>query len=132
MATRRVEAIYTDLRGDFEKNPASDDLLLINNETAVETSVRNLLLTDFYERPFNKRLGSNIKALLFELDTPQTQYNLREAIIEVIDNFEPRCILLDVVVIPSPDTNQYYIEITYSLVNKEEPLTFSVILDRVR
>lgn len=130
--TRRQEPIYTDVRGDFVENPATNDLLLASNETAVEQSIRNLLLTNYYERPFQKRLGSNISALLFELDTAQTQYLLREAIIETIENFEPRCILMDVLVIPAPDLNSYFVEITYGIQSREEPITFNVLLERVR
>lgn len=130
--TRRQEIVYSDIRGDFIENPATNDLLLYTNETSIEQSIKNLLLTDFYERPFQKDIGSNIKGLLFELDTPQTQYALRQAIIETIDNYEPRCVLLDVLIIPAPDLNAYLVEITYSVVTREEPLTFNVILERAR
>ena len=130
--TTRQEVIYSDVRGDFLDNPATGDLMVYTNEQAIEQSIKNLLLTNYYERPFQKNIGSNIRGLLFELDTPQTQYALREAIIETIDNYEPRCILLDVLIIPSPDINAYFVEITYSIVTREEPITFNVILERAR
>lgn len=113
-------------------NPATDDLLLLSNENAVKESIKGLLSTNKYERIWNKRIGSNIRALLFENDTPLTQYALREAILETIDNYEPRAIILDVTIIPSPDENAYYAQITFSLKNSEDPVELSVILNRVR
>jgi len=128
----RQQAIYSDIRGDMAPNPATDDLLLLSNEDAVKESIKGLLSTNKYERIWNKRIGSNIRALLFENDTPLTQYALREAILETIDNYEPRAIILDVTIIPSPDENAYYAQITFSLKNKEDPIELSVILNRVR
>lgn len=128
----RNQTIYSDIRGDMAPNPATDDLLLLSNENAVKESIKGLLSTNKYERIWNKRIGSNIRALLFENDTPLTQYALREAILETIDNYEPRAIILDVTIIPSPDENAYYAQITFSLKNSEDPVELSVILNRVR
>lgn len=112
-------------------NPATDDLLLLTNAAAIEESIKNLLNTNFFERPFQPKIGSNIRGLLFELVTPYTAQILKNAVIETIDNYEPRCILLDVVVIDDSDNNTYAVDITYSLTNDETPRSFNTILERV-
>ena len=97
-----------------------------------KTSIKNLLQTNFYERPFQPRIGSNVKSLLFELATPQTQFNVKEAIIETIENFEPRCRIIDVLVESDEDRHNLNVYITFQAINAERPATFSLVLDRVR
>ena len=129
---RRKELIYSDIRGDMEKHPVSDDLLLTTNENAVIESVKNLLLTDQYERVMQPRIGSQIKGLLFENLTKQTQESLKTLIIECIDNWEPRCILHDVEIVARPDENAVGITITFSLKNSDRLTRFDLLIDRVR
>jgi phage baseplate assembly protein W len=134
MATTNIKlgTVYTDIRGDMSVNPANDDLLLNKNENAIQNSIVNLLTTNFYERPFQPDIGSNVMGLLFELDTPQTVYNLREAITNTIQAYEPRCQLIDVIVESDSDRNQYNVEISYYITNAEAPQIFNTILKRVR
>ena len=99
MATTRTSQIfYSDLRSDLAVNPANDDVLTITNEAAIEQSIKNLLQTNFYERVMKPNIGSNIKSLLFELASPHTSYNIKEAVKETIENFEPRADIIDVLV----------------------------------
>ncbi len=130
--TRRQEVVFSDVRGDFLENPATNDLLLYTNEDAIIQSIRNLLLTNRYERPFQKNVGSDITGLLFELDTPMTQYALKNAIIECIENYEPRCNLLNLIIIPAPELNTYIVEITFSLITSQDPVSFNLLLQRNR
>jgi phage baseplate assembly protein W len=130
--SRRTETIYSDLRGDLAINPANDDILLQKNEDSIKTSIINLLNTDRGERLMQPRIGSNIRALLFELNTPQTAFNLREMIYETIDTFEPRCNLIEVAIEDDADRNAYNCYITYSTQVRETPQTIDVILSRVR
>jgi len=130
---RRRETIYTDLRGDLEPHPVSGDLLVYKNEEAVIQSIKNLLLTDRYERIYQPRVGSQIRALLFENITIHTQNNLRKLIIECIDNFEPRAILHEVEIVAIPDQNALGVIITFSLQNSTTaPVQFELLIDRVR
>lgn len=132
MPGRRTNTIYSDIRGDLLLNPATDDIVLHTNEESVKYSIVNLLTTNFNERPFQPDIGSNILGLLFENDSYDLEEELRNAIIETINNYEPRCLLTDVIVIPNPDLNTYQVEITYKLLNNEEPQSFALVLDRVR
>ena len=126
----KTDIIYSDIRGDMATNPATDDLLLRTNADSIETSVKNLLQTNYFERPFQPKVGSNIRGLLFELVTPYSADALKSAIIETIDNYEPRCIILDVIVVSDPENNSYAVTITYSLISDDKSRTFNTILAR--
>lgn len=132
MATRKKEIVYSDIRNDLAPNPATGDVVLRTNEEAIEYSIVNLLTTNKYERPFQPDINSGILGLLFRNDTAVTRDMLRNQIIETINNYEPRCILIDVIVIPRMDDNTYEVEITFKPINASEATTFSFVLDRTR
>jgi len=113
-------------------NPATDDVMLVKNEDAIEQSIKNLLQTNFYERLFQPTIGSNIKSLLFELATPQTSYNIKEAVFETIENHEPRCQLIDVIVENDIDRHSINVYIEYKAINVEGTRAFTTVLSRVR
>ena len=77
--------VWTDLDLDFTKHPITDDISKKRGVEAIKRSVRNLLLTNKYERPFNPDLGSGIMGLLFELVSPTTANVLELAIKEVLE-----------------------------------------------
>lgn len=102
------------------------------DEFAIKQSVKNLILTNHYERPFHPEIGSQITGLMFENWSPMIQSVIRQSIINTITNFEPRVQLIDILVNPSPDENSIYVEITFKIVNTETPLTIDITLDRTR
>jgi phage baseplate assembly protein W len=132
MAIRKTDIVYSDLRNDLAPNPATGDIMLRTNEQAIEYSIVNLLTTNRYERLFQPEIGSGILDLLFENDTPATVDILKEQIIDTINNYEPRCVLIDVIIIPRMDDNTYEVEITFKPINSSEARTFSFVLDRTR
>ena len=67
------EVVYSDFFTDFSAHVNTGQLNKKTNEDAVKQSVRNLLLTDMYERPFQPTIGCNLRGLLFENFTPDTQ-----------------------------------------------------------
>lgn len=132
MATKQIKPVYTDLDINLGIHPISKDIIKVTNEEAIIRSVKNLLLTDFYERPFQYNIGSNIRKLLFENYTPTTQSMLKEAIQETIESFEPRCNIIDIVISPFEDNNAINVTFTFSVLNREEPITLDFYLDRIR
>ena len=108
------------------------DVALSYNESAVIRSIRNLLLTDQFERPFNPTLGSNINALLFEPDTPFTASSLESEIETTIKNYEPRALLKEVNVNPMPDNNSYSVQLTFYIENATLPTVVTLLLERNR
>lgn len=123
---------FSDLDLNFTAHPVSGDITLRYDENAVKTSLRNLILTSNYERPFHSEIGTPIRRMLFEPATPMLAVMLKRAIIDAVNNFEPRVRLTDVEVRVSEDTNSVYITIYFTLVNTERPLSLDLVLERTR
>ena len=98
---------YSDLNLNFTRNPATGDVARLTDIEAVKRSVRNLILTNQFERPFHPEIGSSVRALLFENVTPLNAILLEDRIREVIVNFEPRAELTGIQVFDEIDNNQY-------------------------
>ena len=116
MPVERVSKGFKDLSSSFQTNPLSNDLLGIKNETAIARSIRNLVLTQQGERPFNSILGSKVSGLLFENLDEITGAAIRDEIRTTIKNFEPRVNLLEVKVLPDYDGYEYNVTIRYEIV----------------
>ena len=116
MPLKRVSKGFKDLSSSFQTNPLSNDLLGIKNETAIARSIRNLVLTQQGERPFNSILGSKVSGLLFENLDEITGSAIRDEIRTTINNFEPRVNLLEVKVLPNYDSYEYNVTIRYEIV----------------
>jgi len=123
---------FSDLDLNFIAHPMTGDVSKKFDEFAIKQSVKNLILTNHYERPFHPEIGSQITGLMFENWSPMIQSVIRQSIINTITNFEPRVRLIDILVNPSPDENSIYVEITFKIVNTETPLTIDITLDRTR
>jgi phage baseplate assembly protein W len=130
MAT--LTKIYSDIDFTFTKKPVTGDIALGYDSQAVIRSIRNLLLTKRYERPFNPNLGSNIDALLFEMVSPVTASSLESEIRNVIDNYEPRAQVSDLIVKSNPDGHAYNVTITFYIENATQPTTVTLLLERNR
>jgi len=124
--------LFSDFLIDFSVHPEKNDLLRQINEQSVKRAIKNLVLTNTYERPFQPLIGADINALLFELITPETAYVLKQKITRVINDYEPRCRLLEVRVDPYIEENGYVVTITFQAINTEAPLQLQVLLNRVR
>lgn len=123
---------YSDLDFRFTKHPVKKDLVLSYDEQAVIRSVKNLILTNHYERPFQPDIGSNVRRMLFEPISPLTANYLQKEISDVIKNYEPRATLNEVFVDMSPDENSYTVYISFYLVNQSTPITINFLLQRLR
>ena len=124
--------IYSDFMSNMDTHPVKGDLALLTNVDAVKRSIRNLLTTNFYERPYQPRIGSGLTGLLFEQINPTAEITLRNAIIACITNHEPRATLLNVTVDVDYDTGSISSSITFSTVNNIAPVTLTVALVRAR
>lgn len=132
MAINTLTKIYSDIDFTFTRKPVTNDIALSFDEMAVIRSVRNLLLTNHYERPFNPDLGSNINTLLFEPVSPLTSSSLEFEIQSVIENFEPRAQLKSVVVSANPDQNAYNVTLEFYIQNATLPTVVTLLLERNR
>ena len=123
---------FTDLDLNFLAHPVTKDVTTKVDEQAIKASVRNLILTSNYEKPFHPEIGSPIKSLLFEPATPLLPVLIKKAIEQTIKNFEPRVQLTDVVANLSPDSNSIYVTVEFVIVNTTRPITIDLILYRTR
>lgn len=124
--------LYTDLTTNFTIHPVKGDLVLLKDSEAVKRSIRNLILTDPYERFFNPTIGSGINASLFENMSRDTESIIKIRVTETIENFEPRANLISVNVKALPDDNAYRVNIVFSVNNNVQPVQLDFILRRVR
>ena len=123
---------FSDLDLNFTKHPVTKDVVRKFDEEAIKASVKNLVLTQNYERPFHSEIGSQIRGLLFEPATPMLNAMLKRAITNTIINFEPRVRLNDVVVTILPDNNEVYVSINFTIINTTRPVIVDLILTRTR
>jgi phage baseplate assembly protein W len=128
----RSVRVYSDLSLDLTLNPITKDVTILKDVEAVKRSVRNLVNTNHFERPFHPEIGGDVRALLFELVTPLTALQLERKIEEVLVNFEPRCKLNQVVVKDDMDSNGYRVFISFYVLNVPEPVTVETFLERLR
>ena len=130
---KRSSRVYKDLNLNFTTNPVTNDVTTLTDVNAVKRSVRNLLLTNHYDRPFHPEIGSNVQALLFENFGPITGNQLSRQIEELIANFEPRARVESVECFPLPDVNTYDIRIYFYVENLPAELQeFQTLLEAMR
>ena len=123
---------YSDLDLDFIPHPTTGDVVRKTGDDAIKRSVRNLILTNFYDRPFRPYIGSNTQKLLFELATPITANLIKDSILEVIRNYEPRIKITQLVVNLDEDNNGYNVSMEYEILNRGEPAIITIFLERIR
>ena len=129
MTTRNI---YSDLTTNFNIHPTRGDVTLLSDEVAVKRSIINLMFTEPYERFFRPNIGAGLKAYLFDNISLDTEFMIKEKIIETIRNYEPRANVINVSVTAKPDDNMYVASIIFSVLNSINPVTLEVILRRVR
>jgi hypothetical protein len=130
--SKRANRIYKDLDLDFGRNRVTNDVNKLTDVEAVKRSVRNLINTNHYERPFHPEIGSDVRAMLFEPMTPLTALNLQRKVAEVLNNFEPRIDLQQVLANPDIDRNSYTLKIMFYVVGSNQPVEVETFLERLR
>ena len=122
---------FTDIDINMSLHPQSWDLVLKYDINSIKRSIKNLILTNEYERPFKPSLGINLSAMLFELSTMGTDaIVLEQDIISLINNFEPRANVTDVV--SALDGNDLNVTIYLTISNDPRPQELNITLERVR
>jgi|TARA_B100001094_G_scaffold9724_1_gene8706 phage baseplate assembly protein W len=128
----RSNKAYSDLNLNFNKNPATNDVAKLKDVEAVKRAVRNLILTNRFERPFHPEIGSDIRSLLFENMTPVVEVLLKDRIKETIDVYEPRADVTDIIVSGDSDRNEYRVQIEFRVLNVPDPIVVTEFLQRLR
>ena len=129
ISSRAVD--YLDIDLTFNKRP-SGDIYKKKDAAAVKQSIKNLLLTDFYEKPFQPFFGANLRAMLFELADEDTEDEVEENIINAINKYEPRAEILAITVNVLPDQNDMRVSVYFKIISTQETVTFTTNLSRLR
>lgn len=124
---------FSDFLTSFAKTPMGNQLARVTNEHSVNQSLKNLIKTNLGERLFQPTVGSDVMSTLFELNTVDSLNVLELYIRNTIENNEPRCSLIEVMVNSvSSDENSVEITLIYNLINNPEVITLTMLLKRVR
>lgn len=127
-----LKKLYSDIDFNFTRTPGKNDIALSFDEMAVIRSVRYLLLTKNYERPFQPNIGSRIEQLLFEPVDFLTAQDLKTEIETTLENHEPRVRLIQVTIEEQIDNNAYSVSIEFYIGNNVQPTAINLILERTR
>jgi phage baseplate assembly protein W len=124
---------YTDLDLNFARKSSNSDVNILTDVQAVKRSLRNLILLNYYEKPFHPEIAGGIRQMLFENITPTISIIIAKQIEQVIANYEPRAKLVSIRAIPDYDRNSYDVSIEFYIVNTPTELVdMSVMLERLR
>ena len=130
--SKRSNRIYSDLNLSFTKNPATKDVAKLFDVQAIKRSVKNIILTNKYERPFNSDFGCNLRGFLFENITEPLLVVIKDRISMAIEKFEPRVSVEDVFVKEEDGSNGISIMVSFKINGVEQPVSVSTFLERIR
>lgn len=128
--TSRIKT-YSDIDLTFAKK-SNDDVFKKNDAAAVKQAVKNLLLTNFGDKPFEPFFGGNLNAFLFNLDTEFDNEDIEDAVAQALANHEPRAILRQVIADIKPDQNTVTVKVKFQIVNVAETQEIVIDLTRAR
>ena len=134
MATVTTDIVrdFKDLDLNFNIHPVRKDISKSIGPMAVVNSIKNLILTNHYERPFQPEIGSNIRRFLFENVDSIIAAQIEREVQETINNFEPRVNVSSITAIPAPDESGYKIRLEFFVINNPNPITINFFLERIR
>lgn len=130
--TTTIVRDFKDLDLNFTIHPVKKDINKNIGTMAIVNSIKNLILTNHYEKPFHPEIGSNVRRLLFDnLDTV-TASAIESEIRTTITNFEPRVSITNIQVLPDGDNNGFKVYLEFTVVNLTTPVTINFFLERIR
>jgi phage baseplate assembly protein W len=127
-----IKARYKDLDLNFLPHPVTHDISPLVDDRAVKNSVKSLVLTNQYERPYQPEVFSNVMRSLFDNILPHTAMEIQANIERVISSYEPRAQDLEVIVKDDPDNNQYAVNIQFTIDGYIDVFATTIFLERVR
>ena len=129
---KQTPEYFSDFLVDFNIERVGKDLIRNTNEEAIKSSIFNLLMTNRGDRLFDSSIGSDIRSLLFENFSSSTEEVLIDLIKTTISNYEPRAKVDDVFVTSLDDDHALSATIVFHIINKQEPITLEIVLNRIR
>ena len=124
---------YSDLDLNFTRKSSNSDVNKVTDVQAVKRSLRNLVLLNYYEKPFHPEIAGGIRQMLFENMTPTVAIIISKQLEQVIANYEPRAKLVAVRATPDLDRNAYDMTVEFYVVNAPTELVdLTIMLERLR
>jgi phage baseplate assembly protein W len=123
---------YRDLDLNFNVHPVKKDINILYDEKSVITSVKNLILMNYYEKPFHPEIGSNVRKMLFDNMDSISASVLEKEIRQTITNFEPRVTISALTILPDYDGNRFSVSMIFNIANKTNPTKVEFFLARER
>ena len=110
---------YSDIDLTFSKKPAGD-IYKKSHAAAVKQAVKNLLMTNYGETPFDQYFGGNLNNFLFELNDGLIEEDIEDQVRQAISNYEPRAEVLNVECRSNPDINDIMVTTTFKVISTDE------------
>lgn len=123
---------YTDFTVNLDVHPDTGDLFRITDVNAIKRSLKNIMLTNYYERPFQPKLATNINGMLFENIGADTLSLLSDTITYAINKYEPRVNILTLNATANNDADSVAINLVFTINNIPDQQTMNVVVNRVR
>tara|TARA_B100000212_G_C27218080_1_gene465996 strand:+ start:266 stop:691 length:426 start_codon:yes stop_codon:yes gene_type:complete len=130
--SNRISRTFKDLDLDFGLNSVTKDVNKLTDAEAIKRSVRNLINLNNYEKPFRPEIGSGIRGLLFEPMTELTSHFMQVKIAEILNEFEPRISVSNIIINNQEDKNAYSVSIHFLIKGTQEPVIVDTFLERLR
>jgi len=129
---QKIPDLFSDFTSDLTPHPVTKDLIRLQNDKSIIQSIKNLVLTNYGERPFQPNIGSNVNRSLFEPADAFLEDEIETSIRRTITANEPRVEVLNVTATVSNDQNTVSVNILFSIINRMQPQSLDLILRRVR
>ena len=123
---------HRDLDLSLKIHPIRKDIIPLKDDAAIKNAIKNLLITNFYERPFADDLGANLRGLLFEPAGLLTNIELRSNIRDVIQKYEPRVSVTSIDITDNVPRNEYLIEVFFNIKGINVEQVVEIPLRRLR
>jgi phage baseplate assembly protein W len=123
---------WRDLDLSLKIHPIRKDIIPLKDDAAIKNAVRNLLVSNFYERPFQDDLGANLRGLLFEPAGIITTIQLRDSIRRVLNKYEPRIAVTSIDITDLSQNNSYKIKVKFKIKEYDSAEAVEIILRRLR
>jgi phage baseplate assembly protein W len=123
--------LYKDIDLTFANKPSGEIFKKVD-AAAVKQAVKNLILTNYFEKPFQPKFGGNLRDMLFDLADDDAEEDIEDRIKAAITIFEPRAQALNVTAIATPDRNSIRVTVEFRVINTQETVTVTTVLARLR
>lgn len=123
---------YADFDLNFGMHPTTNDVSMKYDDEALKSSIRNLLMTSNFEKPFHSEVGSRLKSLLFEPITPLLYGIIKREVLNVVEAYEPRVAIVDIATTYLPEENAISINVIFRINGTSIVSSASVTIERAR